>query len=187
MLVNYKHQCTPTNYKKVQFFISPSKGIKDVEVCVLPVLRSATKYSNEDIMTLGQCIKKPNADGQYVATFDLDPAEYVALIYAHRDYTSVQIPALSSMFVKDHYEFLFSMQSCGNTVSFLTSDSYSITLANSYVWAPLEAPRVTVYYSDNMKLQVKDIAKFSKKTFRGEHGINTKNYRITGLKPATRY
>lgn len=34
---------------------------------------------------------------------------------------------------------------------------------------------------------MKDIAKFSKKTFRGEHGINTKNYRITGLKPATRY
>lgn len=59
MLVNYKHQCTPTNYKKVQFFISPSKGIKDVEVCVLPVLRSATKYSNEDIMTLVSASRSP--------------------------------------------------------------------------------------------------------------------------------
>ena len=170
------------------FYITPSSGHSNVEVCLLPILRrSSVKYSIDDIKTLGQCTKEFDKNHQYVLSFELDPDEYVALIYAHSDHSFVSIPALNLMLAGDHYEFQFSMQSCDNVISFVSSDSYSITISNSYVWAPSNAPRITVYYTSNLDLKLKDIAKFNKKSFSGVHGVGNHQFRITNLTPYTKY
>ena len=180
------HKCKQSSFKTVQFFISPSAGHADVEVCALPVPRGS-KASIDDIKTQGKCTKEVDSNKQYVLSFDLDPAAYTAFIYAHSDYSFVSIPALNAVLKRDHYEFQFTMQSCDNRVEFVTSDSYSITLRNTYVWGEAKEPRVTVYYTDNLKLKLKDIKKFKKMVFTGMLGLGQHEFRITGLKPFTKY
>ena len=188
MIVNFEHKCSQTSYKTVQFYISPSKGHQDVEVCVLPVARDqADRYTVDDIRSQGHCTKQVDANGQYVLSFELDPAEYVALIHASSDYTFVNIPALSALLKTNHYEFQFSMHSCDLVAKFVSSDSYSITIDVSYVWAPPFDPRITVYYTDNLALQLRDLNKFSQRQFTGMQSLAQHQFVIPRLNPYTKY
>ena len=176
------------SYKTVQFYISPSAGHANVEVCVLPVPRSSEdSFTIDDIKSKGSCTQTMDVNGQYFLTFELEPSSYTALIYAHSDYTFVSIPALSSLLQGNRYEFQFTMQSCDNTASFEDSDSYSITISNSYVWSGEEPPRVVVYYTSDLSLTLKDIALFSKKEFTGMTGLANHLFQISELEPFTEY
>ena len=79
------------------------------------------------------------------------------------------------------------MQSCDNTAWFEDSDSYSVTISNSYVWSGAEPPRVVVYYTSDLSLTLKDIALFSKKEFTGMTGLANHLFQIAGLEPFTEY
>ena len=109
------------------------------------------------------------------------------MIYAHSDHTPVSIPALNRLYRKNHYEYEFVMQSCDNRIETHTSDSYSISIQNSYIWAYDENPLVTIYYSDNLSLKQSQLNKFQKKTFTGIQGYGNQIYTIPNLKPFTRY
>ena len=171
----------------MQFFISPSDE-PNVEVCVLPVLRSSNlSYTIDDIKTQGLCTREKDSNGQFLLSFELEPTSYTALIYAHSDHSFVSIPALSPLLQGSHYEFLFTMQSCDNTATFEDSDSYSITISNGYVWAGAEPPRVTVYYTSDLSLNLKDIAQFESKVFTGMVGLAHHLFRISDLEPYTEY
>ena len=180
------HECKQSAYKKVEFYISPTAGHADVEVCVLPAVRGEA-ISREDIMVHGKCTKTADGNKQFVLAFELDPSVYTAHIYAHSDYSFVSIPALTGLEQGGHYAFDFTMRSCDHRAAFVTSDSFSITLRDSYVWSEARAPRVTVYYSDNLALKLKDIARFAKKTFTGERGVAEQELTVPGLKPFTKY
>ena len=188
VLVNFDTQCSSSGAQTVTFAISPSSGHKNVEVCVLPVLRnSTTEYTQNDIKSLGRCTSEVDENHQYVLSFELLPDLYTALISARSDYSFVSIPALNALLVKDHYQFQFSMPSCDNTISFVSSDSYSITIANSYVWASTTAPRVTIYYTSDLTLSLKDIAKFNKLSFEGMSYVANQQFTISNLMPYTKY
>ena len=167
----------------MQFSISPSAGHANVEVCVLPVPRAQEdeEFTIDDIKTRGSCTHEMDANGQYFLSFELEPASYTALIYAHSDYSFVSIPALSPLLQGNRYAFQFTMQSCDNTASFEDSDSYSVTISNSYVWSGAEPPRVVVYYTSDLSLTLKDIALFSKKEFTGMTGLANHLFQIAGL------
>ena len=181
------HSCSQESYRTVQFFISPSDE-PNVEVCVLPVLRSSNlSYTIDDIKTQGLCTREKDGNGQFLLSFELEPTSYTALIYAHSDHSFVSIPALSPLLQGSHYEFLFTMQSCDNTATFEDSDSYSITISNGYVWAGAEPPRVTVYYTSDLSLNLKDIAQFESKVFTGMVGLAHHLFRISDLEPYTEY
>ena len=173
----------------MQFYISPSAGHANVEVCVLPVPRAQEdeEFTIDDIKTRGSCTHEMDANGQYFLSFELEPASYTALIYAHSDYSFVSIPALSPLLQGNRYAFQFTMQSCDNTASFEDSDSYSVTISNSYVWSGAEPPRVVVYYTSDLSLTLKDIALFSKKEFTGMTGLANHLFQIAGLEPFTEY
>ena len=167
----------------MQFYISPSAGHANVEVCVLPVPRAQEdeEFTIDDIKTRGSCTHEMDANGQYFLSFELEPASYTALIYAHSDHSFVSIPALSPLLQGNRYAFQFTMQSCDNTASFEDSDSYSVTISNSYVWSGAEPPRVVVYYTSDLSLTLKDIALFSKKEFTGMTGLANHLFQIAGL------
>ena len=180
------HQCKEAAYTRVEFYITPTAGHSDVVVCVLPEERGV-EVTTEEIMINGTCTAVPDGNKQYVLAFDLDPSTYTAHIYAHSDYSFVSIPALRSMEKDGHYAFDFTMGSCDHRAEFTSSDSYSITLRDSYVWSEMAAPLLTVYYSDNLQLKLKDIARFSKVTFAGERGMAQQDLTVAGLTPFTTY
>ena len=189
LLVNYRHDCSQSGYKTVLFFISPSMAEqKDVEVCVYPVLPSKVKsVTVDDIKTKGVCQKKMNKNKQFRIPVELNPDHYVAMIYAHSDHSFVSIPALNRMLHKNHYEYEFTMKSCDNHIEAQSSDSYSITLKNSYIWSYTDNPLITVYYTDNTSLKLSQLAKFNKKTFSGVKGYGEHSFRIQNLTPRTEY
>ena len=188
VLVNFATKCSSSGAQTVTFAISPNTGHEGVEVCVLPVFRnSTTKYTPDEIKDLGRCTTEADKNHQYILSFDLLPDLYTALITARKDYSPVVIPALSALHVEDHYEFQFSMPSCDNTISFVTSDSYSITIANSYVWASTTAPRIFIYYTDDLTLSLADINKFNKSSFEGMSYVANQQFTIPNLKPNTTY
>ena len=157
-------------------------------MCVYAVLPSqVSSITVDDIKTKGVCKSTRNANNQYRIALELEPNRYVAMIYAHSDHTPVSIPALNRLYRKTHYEYEFVMQSCDNRIETHTSDSYSISIRNSYVWAYDENPLVTIYYSDNLSLKQSQLNKFQKKSFSGMQGYANKIYQITNLKPFTRY
>ena len=100
----------------MQFYISPSAGHANVEVCVLPVPRAQEdeEFTIDDIKTRGSCTHEMDANGQYFLSFELEPASYTALIYAHSDSSFVSIPVLSPLLQGNRYAFQFTMQSCDN-------------------------------------------------------------------------